>query len=197
LRSEIVRVFYIKFRTHLRCFSSRFTMKSFEPEPSHDRLHAISTPYFGPCLLLQNRYRIYDKFHTHLRCFRSRFTLESIRDRTRARSAARDFHAVFLGPVCCYKTDIGFTLNFVLIYVVLAHVLRWNPPSQNPCTIGCTRFSRRNFGLHLLLQTDIGFMLNFVLIYVVLAHVLRWNPLEPEPEPNRARVDIPDWGFPY
>jgi hypothetical protein len=136
LRSEIVRVFYIKFRTHLRCFSSRFTMKSFEPEPSHDRLHAISTPYFGPCLLLQNRYRIYDKFHTHLRCFRSRFTLESIRDRTRARSAARDFHAVFLGPVCCYKTDIGFTLNFVLIYVVLAHVLRWNPPSQNQNQIG-------------------------------------------------------------
>jgi hypothetical protein len=40
-------------------------------------------------------------------------------------------------------------------------------------------------------------MLNFVLIYVVLAHVLRWNPPEPEPEPDQARVDIPDWGFPY
>jgi hypothetical protein len=44
LRSEIVRVFYTKFRTHLRCFSSRFTLKSFEPEPAHDRLHAIFTP---------------------------------------------------------------------------------------------------------------------------------------------------------
>jgi hypothetical protein len=44
LRSEIVRVFYTKFRTHLRCFSSRFTLKSFEPEPPHDRLHAIFTP---------------------------------------------------------------------------------------------------------------------------------------------------------
>jgi hypothetical protein len=44
LQSEIVRVFYTKFRTHLHCFSSRFTLKSFEPEPAHDRLHAIFTP---------------------------------------------------------------------------------------------------------------------------------------------------------
>jgi hypothetical protein len=44
LRSKIVRVFYTEFRTHLRCFSSRFTLKSFEPEPAHDRLHAIFTP---------------------------------------------------------------------------------------------------------------------------------------------------------
>jgi hypothetical protein len=29
-----------------------------------------------------------------------------------------------LGPVCCYKTDIGFTINFVLIYAVLDNVLR-------------------------------------------------------------------------
>jgi hypothetical protein len=87
---------------------------------------------FGPRLLLQNRYRIYDKFRTHLRCFRSCFTLESARARTRARSAARAFYAVILGLVCCYKTDIGFTLNFVLIYVVLSHVLRWNPPEPEP-----------------------------------------------------------------
>jgi hypothetical protein len=44
LRSEIVRVFYTKFHTHLRCFSSRFTLKSFEPELAHDRLHVIFTP---------------------------------------------------------------------------------------------------------------------------------------------------------
>jgi hypothetical protein len=74
----------------------------------------------------------YTKFRTHLHCFRSRFTLKIIRDRTRARSAARDFHAVILGPVCCYKTDIGFTINFVLIYAVLDHVLRWNPPEPEP-----------------------------------------------------------------
>jgi hypothetical protein len=74
----------------------------------------------------------YTKFRTHLRCFSSRFTLESARARTRARSAAHDFYAVILGFVCCYKTDIGFTLNFVLIYVVLAHVLRWNPPEPEP-----------------------------------------------------------------
>jgi hypothetical protein len=43
LRIEIVRVFYTKFRTHLHCFSSCFTLKSFEPEPVHDRLHAIFT----------------------------------------------------------------------------------------------------------------------------------------------------------
>jgi hypothetical protein len=43
LRSEIVRVFYTKFRTHLHCFSSRFTLKSFESELAHDRLHAIFT----------------------------------------------------------------------------------------------------------------------------------------------------------
>jgi hypothetical protein len=67
-------------------------------------------------LLLQNIYKIYAKFYTHLRCFSSRFTLESAQARTRARSVARDFHAVILGPVCCYKTEIGFTLNFELIY---------------------------------------------------------------------------------
>jgi hypothetical protein len=87
---------------------------------------------FGSRLLLQNRYRIYDKFRTHLRCYRSRFTLESARARTCARSAARDFHAVILGPICCYKTDIEFTLNSVLIYAVLAHGLRWNPPEPEP-----------------------------------------------------------------
>jgi hypothetical protein len=86
---------------------------------------------FGPRLLLQNRYMIYDKFRTHLRCFRSRFTLES-QARTRARSAERDFHAIILGPVCCYKTNIGFKLNFVLIYTVLAHVLHWNRPELEP-----------------------------------------------------------------
>jgi hypothetical protein len=96
-------------------------------------------------LLLQNRYRIYDKFRTHLHYFGSRFMLESARARTRTRSAARDFHVVILGPVCCYKIDIGSTLNFVLIYAGIR-------PSQNPRTIGCTRFSRRNFGLRLLLQ---------------------------------------------
>ena len=75
---------------------------------------------------------IYAKLRTHLRCFSSRFTLESARARTRARSVARDFHAVILGPVCCYKTEIGFTLNFELIYAVLAHGLRWNPPEPEP-----------------------------------------------------------------
>jgi hypothetical protein len=74
LRSEIVRVFYTKFRTHLRCLRSCFTLKSFKLEPAHDRLHAIFT--------------------------------------------------VILVPVCCYKTDIGFTINFVLIYAVLDNVLR-------------------------------------------------------------------------
>jgi hypothetical protein len=44
LRSEIERVFYTKFRTYLHCFSSRFTLKSFEPEPAHYRLHMIFTP---------------------------------------------------------------------------------------------------------------------------------------------------------
>jgi hypothetical protein len=132
LRSEIVRVFYTKFRTYLRCFSSRFTLKSFEPEPCTIGCTRFSRRNFGPRLLLQNRYRIYDKFRTHLRCFRSRFTLESARAKTHARSAARDFHAVILGSVCCYKTYIGFTLNFVLIYAVLAHDLRWNRPEPGP-----------------------------------------------------------------
>jgi hypothetical protein len=38
---------------------------------------------FRPCLLLQNRNRIYAKFRTHLCCFSSWFTLESARARTR------------------------------------------------------------------------------------------------------------------
>jgi hypothetical protein len=178
-------VIYAKFRTHLRCFSSRFTLESARARTHTQSVardfHAVilgpvccykidigftlnfvliyvvlvtfyagirpsqnprmigctrfSYRNFGPCLLLQNRYRIYAKFRTHLLCFSSRYTLESARARTRARSVARDFHAVILGPVCCYKIDIEFTLNFVLIYVVLAHVLRWNPPEQNQHTI--------------------------------------------------------------
>jgi hypothetical protein len=123
--------------------------------------------------------------------------LESARARTRARSAARDFHAVILGHVCCYKTDIGFTLNSVLIYSVLAHVLRWNPPEPEPS------HDRMHAIFHAVIlgsvccyKTDIGFTLNFVLIYVVLAHVLRWNLPEPEPAHDRAHLGIPNWGFP-
>jgi hypothetical protein len=58
--------------------------------------------------------------------------IKSTRARTLARSAAHNFHAVILGLVYCYKTDIGFTLNFVFIYAVLAHVLRRNPPEPEP-----------------------------------------------------------------
>jgi hypothetical protein len=58
--------------------------------------------------------------------------IKSTRARTLARSAARDFHAVILGPVCCYKIDIRFTVNFIFIYAVLAHVLRWNPAEPEP-----------------------------------------------------------------
>jgi hypothetical protein len=54
------------------------------------------------------------------------------RARTLARLAARDFHVVILGSFCCYKTYIGFTLNFLLIYAVLAHVLRWNRSEPGP-----------------------------------------------------------------
>jgi hypothetical protein len=82
--------------------------------------------------VLQNRYRIYANFCIHLRYFSSRFMLESFEPKTRARSAAHDFHTVILGPVCCYKTYIGFTINFVLIYAVLAHVLCWNPSESEP-----------------------------------------------------------------
>jgi hypothetical protein len=60
------------------------------------------------------------------------FYAEIIWARTRTRWAARDFHVVILGPVCCYKTIIGFTLNFIVIYAVLDHVLRWNPSEPEP-----------------------------------------------------------------
>jgi hypothetical protein len=91
--------------------------------------HAV---ILGPVCCYKTEYRIYAKFRIHLRCFSSRFTLESARARTRARSAARDFHTVILGSVCCYKTDIQFTLNFILIYAILAHGLRWNRPEPGP-----------------------------------------------------------------
>jgi hypothetical protein len=50
--------------------------------------------------------------------------IKSTRARTLARSAAHDFHAVILAPFAVTKQSIGFTLNFVFIYAVLAHVLR-------------------------------------------------------------------------
>jgi hypothetical protein len=87
---------------------------------------------FGGHFLLRNRYTIYAKFRNHLHCFSSRFTLKSIQARTRVRSDARDFHPIISGPVCCYKTYVGFTINFVLIYVVLAHTLRCNLPEPEP-----------------------------------------------------------------
>jgi hypothetical protein len=87
---------------------------------------------FGAQLLLRNRYTIYAKFRNHLRCFSSCFMLKFIRARTLVRSDTRDFHAVILGPICCYETDIRFTLNFVLIYIVLAQVLCWNPLELEP-----------------------------------------------------------------
>ena len=87
---------------------------------------------FGVHSLLRNRYTIYTKIRNHLRCFSSRFTIKSIQARTRVRSDARDFHTIISGPICCYETDIRFMLNFVLIYVVLTHVLRWNPPEPEP-----------------------------------------------------------------
>jgi hypothetical protein len=191
-------MFYNKFRTHLRCFSSRFMLKSFEPEPAQDRLTWFSCRNFLPRLLLQSRYRIYDKFHTHLFCFRSCFTLESARARTRARSVARDFYAVILGPVWCYKTDIGFTLNFVLIYAVLSHVFTLESAwARTRARSAAHDFHAVILGPVCCYKTDIGFTLNFVLIYAVLAHVLCCNPPEPEPEPDQACVDIPDWGFLY
>jgi hypothetical protein len=45
--------------------------------------------------------------------------------------------------------------------------------SQNPRSIGRTRFSRRNSGIICCYKTDIRLTINYVLIYVVLAHILR------------------------
>jgi hypothetical protein len=75
---------YAKFHTHLRCFSSRFTLESARARtPLTIGCTRFSRRNFRPHLLLQNRYRIYAKFHTHLRCFSPQFTLESARARTR------------------------------------------------------------------------------------------------------------------
>jgi hypothetical protein len=118
-----------KFCIHLRYFGSHFMIKSTQARTlarlAARDFHAV---ILGLVCCYKIEYRIYAKFCIHLLCFSSRFTLESARARTRARSVARDFHDVILGSVCCYKTDIRFTLNFVLIYAVLAHGLRWNRP---------------------------------------------------------------------
>jgi hypothetical protein len=45
------------------------------------------------------------------------------RDRTRAQSDARDFHAVIRANSSSYETNIRFMLKFVSIYAVLFHVL--------------------------------------------------------------------------
>jgi hypothetical protein len=75
---------YAKFRTHLCCFSSRFTLELARARtPLMIGCTRFSRRNFRPHLLLQNRYRIYAKFRTHLRCFSLRFTLESARARTR------------------------------------------------------------------------------------------------------------------
>jgi hypothetical protein len=123
---------YAKICTHLRCFGSRFTLKFDQARiRARSNVHNFHAVIFRPHSLLQNRSIIY-VIRIHLRYFGSRFMIKSTRARTLARSVTRDFHAVILGPVCCYKTEIGFTLNFVLIYAVLAHGLRWNPPEPEP-----------------------------------------------------------------
>jgi hypothetical protein len=115
--------------------------------------------------------------------------IKSTRARTLARSVARDFHAVILGPVCCYKKDIGFTLNFVFIYAVLAHVLRWNPPEPE-LAYGWLHaiFHAVILGSVCCYKTYIGFTLNCILIYAVLAHGLRWNRPEPGPAHDRLHA---------
>jgi hypothetical protein len=115
---------YAKICTHLRCFGSRFTLKF---DRARIRARSNVRNFRAPFAVTKHVYSL-RKFHIHLCYFGSRFMIKSTRAKTLARSAARDFHAVILGPVCCYKTNIRFTLNFVFIYAVLAHVLRWNPP---------------------------------------------------------------------
>jgi hypothetical protein len=93
-----------------------------EPEPAHD-FYAVICPH----LPLRNQSMIYAKIRTHLRCFGSHFMPKSVRDSAWWRFSRRNS-----GPICRYETDRGFTLNFVLTYAVLAHVLRWNPPEPEP-----------------------------------------------------------------
>jgi hypothetical protein len=92
-----------------------------------------------------------------------------------------DTFDVFYSNLCEMRLCACFTLNFVLIYTVLAHVLRWNHSSQNPRTIDCTRFSCRNFGPRLLLQ-------NRYKIYAKFRTHLRWNLSEPEPAHDRLHA---------
>jgi hypothetical protein len=78
---------------HLRCFGSRFTLKSAQAITAHD-FYAVICPH----LPLRNQSMIYAKIHTHLRCFGSRFMPKSARD-----SACGDFHAVIRDPFVVMK----------------------------------------------------------------------------------------------
>jgi hypothetical protein len=108
--------------------------------------------------------------------------IKSTRARTLARLAARDFHAIILGPVCCYKTEYRIYAKFRIHLRCFSS--RFTLESARARTRA--RSAARDFHAVILgpvccYKTDIGFTLNFVLIHIVLAHSLRRNPLEPEP----------------
>jgi hypothetical protein len=83
---------YAKFRTHLRCFGSCFTLKSIRVR-TRSRWDArdFYAVIFGTHSPFQNRSTIYAKIRNHLRYFCSCFTLKYVRVRTRARWDARWF----------------------------------------------------------------------------------------------------------
>jgi hypothetical protein len=113
--------------------------------------------------------------------------IKSTRARTLARSAAHDFHAVILGPVCCYKTEYRIYAKFRIHLRCFSSRFTLESAQARTRAISAARdFHVVILGSVCCYKTDIGFTLNFVLIYAVLAHGLRWNPPELEPEPHTA-----------
>jgi hypothetical protein len=101
-----------------------------------------------------------------------RFTpIHDILDKFYGNLVRREIH---LCHIRRYKREQQFTLEFVLIYVVLVQVLRLNRSEPEPTrAVVCARFSRHNLGPIRHYKTYRHFTLKFVPVYAVLVHVLR------------------------
>jgi hypothetical protein len=131
---------------------------------------------------LWNRSTIYAKIHTHLRSFGSHFTQKSARVKTRTRSDARDFYAVFFGPH-------SSLWNKVTIYAKIGTHLRCFGSCFTQKSVRARTLARSDahdfyaviFGPHSSLRNRSLIYAKIHNIYAVLVHVLRKNSSDPEP----------------
>jgi hypothetical protein len=88
------------------------------------------------CFILHQFTTFIDAFYVNLRHFLMRFTVIVARfSYPPSQNSARDFHALILGPIRRYETDLQFTLKFDTFTLFWFTFYAGIRPSQNPRAI--------------------------------------------------------------